>query len=72
MEKAMVSFVVRFVHDEPASEVTGDDDRAPPAVATWHGTIRHVQSDAERRFIRWEEALAFIAEYVDLEQGRNP
>lgn len=52
----LVSFVVRFVCDS-----------APPPgtpAPSWHGVIRHVQSDAERYFTQWAEAEAFVARYV--------
>jgi hypothetical protein len=60
-EPQLISFVVRFVSEEP----TGAMER--PA-SGWHGVIRHVQSDAERHFARWQDAVAFIAQYVDVEQ----
>jgi hypothetical protein len=54
----LASFVVRFVSEAaPASGPARD----------WHGVIRHVQSDAERYFTRWSDAVAFIASYVQLE-----
>jgi hypothetical protein len=57
-----VSFVVRFVYDG-----------APDAAGAWHGVVRHVQSEAERYFSRWEDAVAFIARYVDgIEPGSAP
>jgi hypothetical protein len=55
-ETRLVSFVVRFVCDAPSPAGT-------PA-ASWHGVIRHVQSDAERYFTQWEDAQAFMAQYV--------
>lgn len=54
------SFVLRFVYDSPA-----DQTSRPVA---WHGVIRHVQSDAECHFTRWEEAATFVAQFVGLEQ----
>ena len=56
----LTSFVVRFVHAAAPA--------AAPARA-WHGLIRHVQSDAERYFTRWDEAVAFIAGYVRVDDG---
>ena len=56
-ETNVVSFVLRFVYDEPP-------DRSAHLVAGWHGVIRHVQSDAERPFTRWRDAVAFIEQYV--------
>lgn len=51
------SFVLRFIFDE----ASGKEERA-----NWHGVLRHVQSDAELHFTRWDEAAAFIAQYVPL------
>jgi hypothetical protein len=56
-EARLVSFVIRFVFEG-----------LPPGVG-WHGVIRHVQSDAERYFTQWEEAVAFIGEFVDVDTG---
>jgi hypothetical protein len=56
----MTSFVLRFVHDR-----TGE--RAGARQAGWHGLIRHVQSNEERHFSRWADAVAFIARYVEVE-----
>jgi len=53
-ETHIVSFVVRFVFEE-----------APPR-GRWHGLIRHVQSDAEQPFVRWDDAAAFVSQYVAL------
>ena len=58
-ETNLVSFVLRFVYDEPAG---GSARRA----TSWHAVIRHVQSDEERRFVHWADAVAFIARYVNL------
>lgn len=55
------SFVVRFVREAsiPVADIDG------PA---WRGLIRHVQSNRERPFLLWTDALAFISEFVDLQQ----
>lgn len=58
-EVRLVSFVVRFVCEAPAAQ-------APQPATHWHGVIRHVQSNLERRFTVWNEAVDFIAEYVGL------
>jgi hypothetical protein len=58
-ELSLVSFVLRFVCEEPAAQ------GVHPATH-WHGVIRHVQSNVERRFTDWDEAVAFIGEYVGL------
>jgi hypothetical protein len=56
-EANLTSFVLRFVSDQP------DADQAAGA---WHGVIRHVQTNQERAFTRWAEAVAFIEQYIDL------
>ena len=60
-ENNLDSFVLRFVH--------GADD-APHPVA-WHGVIRHVQSNRERAFNRWGDAVSFINEFVDIVAGES-
>ena len=55
-ESSLDSFVLRFVH--------GADDDSRPTVA-WHGVIRHVQSNRERAFNHWTDAVSFINEFVD-------
>jgi hypothetical protein len=52
------SFVLRFVFDE-----TGKGG--------WHGVLRHIQSDAELHFTRWDEATAFISRYVPLSHDES-
>lgn len=64
-ETHLVSFVLRFVSDGPPDPGQG------PA-AGWHGLLRHVQTNAELHFTRWEEAVAFLARHVDLTAGRDP
>lgn len=63
-ETHLVSFVVRFVCDQPVAGPT------QPATE-WRGILRHVQSDAELHFTRWEEAVAFIAQHVRLDAQRD-
>ena len=63
-ETRLVSFMLRFVYEE-----THDGAESP--AAGWIGVIRHVQLDIERRFTHWADALAFIGQYVDVEQGRT-
>lgn len=58
-ETNLHSFVLRFVTDQP----DGDHESAS---AAWHGVVRHVQSDEERPFVHWSDAVAFIAQYIDL------
>jgi hypothetical protein len=58
-ETHLVSFVLRFVCDGPA-----DPDCGP--AAGWHGVLRHVQTNTELHFTRWDEAVAFISRHVAL------
>ena len=64
LETNVVSFVLRFVFEEPPGG-------AARPIADWHGVIRHVQSDAERSFTRWADAVAFIEQYVSVHQGNS-
>jgi hypothetical protein len=57
-EPNLDSFVLRFV-------------RAAETGAPWHGVIRHVQSNRERAFNRWADALSFIREFVSIDQERT-
>lgn len=61
-ETNLISFVLRFVCDGPVAE------SARPT-AQWYGVIRHVQSNTERHFTHWTEAVAFIARYVDVDKA---
>lgn len=54
----ITSFVIRFVH--PAEKEKVD-------LVQYHGSIRHIQSNREINFTRWEEAVSFIESYVRLE-----
>jgi hypothetical protein len=61
-EASTVSFVVRFVYEAAAG--------APDAPAVgWYSVIRHVQSNTERRLTRWADVVAFMEQYVNLEQS---
>jgi len=53
------SFVIRFVV-EPAAELA---EPAPP----YRGAIRHIQTDEELTFSRWEDVENFIRRFVPLE-----
>jgi hypothetical protein len=48
------SFVLRFVQDAPSDS----------ASATWHAVVVHVQSNEEKSFTDFADAVAFIARYV--------
>jgi hypothetical protein len=58
LETGVDSFIVRFVQEKSESD--------SPAATTWHGFIRHVQSKEEIRFTRIEDALHFVANYVEI------
>lgn len=57
-EPNLDSFVLRFV-------------RGAEAGPGWHGVIRHVQSNRERAFNRWGDAVSFINDFVCLEETVN-
>jgi hypothetical protein len=59
----IASFVLRFVQSRM------NDDSADPPQADWHGVIKHVQSNTERHFARFSDAVSFIASYVSLDEG---
>jgi hypothetical protein len=61
-EPKLVSFVLRFVYDEASEGATPGEHGAQG----WYGIVRHVQSNSERHFTRWEDVSAFVAQYVDL------
>ncbi len=65
MPSELVSFVLRFVQEEPTEDTTPSN--ANDSSRTWRGVIRHVQSDDEQHFARWDDAVAFIARHVSLE-----
>jgi hypothetical protein len=60
-EAKVVSFVLRFVYEEPPA------GSAAPGTG-WYSIIRHVQSDTERHLTRWEDITAFITQYVTLDK----
>ena len=51
----ITSFVIRFIHEDVA-------ERA--ADAPWRCVIRHVQTDQERTFTQWQDALNFMQEFL--------
>jgi hypothetical protein len=63
-ETSLDSFVLRFVRE---SETNADPSRP----RRWYGIIRHAQSNRERHFTRWDDALSFISEYVDLREEKT-
>lgn len=56
------SFVIRFVVDGNAGEQSH-----PP----YRGAIRHIQTEEELNFSKWEEAVSFIQRFVPLETGKG-
>jgi hypothetical protein len=62
LEQHLTSFVLRFVCE-------GTSDKGQTPARRWRGVVRHVQSDAEQHFVRWEEAVRFMEQYVMLQQG---
>ena len=63
LETNVDSFILRFVQEQ-----TPISDRD---AAAWHGVIRHVQSSEEIRFTRIEDALRFLANYIEID-GQQP
>jgi hypothetical protein len=57
----IVSFVVRFVQDQPP---TGE----PPV---YRGIIRHVQTDQELTFTDWETAQGFMEQFVTIRNRKE-
>jgi hypothetical protein len=57
-ETVISSFILRFTQETQVE-------------APWRGVVRHVQSEEEARFTRIEEALRFIARFVDLTEQRR-
>jgi hypothetical protein len=60
-ETAVSSFVIRFKQDQ-----TSD----PPALP-WRGLIRHVQTSQEIHFTQIEDALEFMAQFVEIDEKRS-
>ncbi len=58
------SFVIRFVVEEPAAGSAVELDEQ----LSFHGSIRHVQSDESIHFSVWRDAVEFIRRYVPLER----
>lgn len=67
-ETNLDSFVLRFVRETKPGE---EQHRASvQARHTWRGSIRHVQSNQERHFTHWDDALEFISEFVNLREDK--
>jgi hypothetical protein len=60
-EATIASFILRFTQEHtPGTQL---------AAGAWRGVVRHVQTNEEIRFTQIENALAFIAHYVDIKSG---
>ncbi len=55
----VASFVLRFMQDR-----TDTDTDTPPA--NWRGVVKHVQTNEEKHFTNFADAIDFIAGYVNL------
>lgn len=55
------SFVLRFVQDAPSD----------CASASWHAVVVHVQSNEEKSFTDFADAVAFIARYVPIQRMKD-
>ena len=53
----IISFIIRFIHLEATD--TGET----PA---YRGNIRHIQSNQEFNFTRWEDAVEYIRRFVPI------
>ncbi len=62
-ETTIVSFILRFTVEEGLDPLS-----STPA---WRGMLRHVHTDEQINFVRLEEALEFIARYVDLRPSNS-
>jgi hypothetical protein len=62
-ETNVASFIVRFVQETAPDDVNDSPD------ANWRGSIKHIQTNSEQRFTRFAEAVAFIANYVSLDES---
>jgi hypothetical protein len=53
----IVSFIIRFVQNQ---------SKEKPDQNVYRGSIRHIQSDQEISFTKWDEAEDFIQHYVPI------
>ena len=54
------SFVVRFVQDAPGNDASN-----------WRAVVVHVQTNEEKNFTDFADAVAFIARYVPIEKMKD-
>jgi hypothetical protein len=69
-ESNLDSFVLRFVRTRESAlsgQVLHGEIDGGQSIG-WHGVIRHVQSNRERAFSRWADAVAFISKFVDVQE----
>jgi len=59
------SFVIRFIQEKPAEGVE---------CPVYRGSVRHVQTNDEIVFRRWEDAVAFMRQFLafDMEPDMVP
>ena len=55
------SFIIRFVRDE-----------TPNKPASYHGTVRHIQTAEEINFHEWREAVEFMHRFIQIEEMLPP
>jgi hypothetical protein len=55
------SFIIRFVLDETSAEK-----------ASYHGTVRHIQTAEQISFTEWREATEFMRRFVQLDELQPP
>lgn len=57
----IVSFVVRFVQEQPV----------PGELPVYRGIIRHIQTDQELTFTDWEAAQGFMENFVQFRNKKS-
>jgi len=63
---SITSFIIRFVVQEPKIIENGVQVYQHNK---FYGAIRHIQSDQEMNFSRWDEAVKFIERFIHLDQN---
>jgi hypothetical protein len=58
----ITSFMIRFIEEGPT------DSAGEPV---YRGFIRHIQTDKEIVFTRWQDAMTFMEKYVSIERISN-
>ncbi|MEW5956565.1 MAG: hypothetical protein AB1801_02495 [Chloroflexota bacterium] len=57
-DATIASFILRFTQEQTSG--------SEAAARGWRGVIRHVQTQEEIHFVQIQDALAFMARYIDL------